>query len=125
MKIRAGFVSNSSSSSFCAFGISLGENAGEVFKGMFQELGLEYDYVEDINGYESVENMIEFALENIPMFSDFTYYGNYESDTIYFGRKYNNVDDNVTFGEFRNNVIEALEPFGDQPHYIEEAWMNY
>jgi len=63
MKIRAGFVSNSSSSSFCIVGFKIKEEDLEKY----QHLSQEYDHEngEYIVG-ESVANIDEYGFEEIP-----------------------------------------------------------
>lgn len=62
MKIRTGFVSNSSSSSFCLVGANIDEYGGEIEK-LAKKFGLEYNKNDD----EYWENMerVQFHLEKL------------------------------------------------------------
>jgi len=91
MKIRNGFVSNSSSSSFCIFGAYLeGDRAKEVdnridndnkFCKQLKDFGFEYFYG-DPNNYDTV---------------------------IYIGKSWDSIGDEETGNQFKNSILENLK----------------
>lgn len=96
MKIRNGFVSNSSTTSFCIYGISS-------------------DSIdEDVDDME--EKIEEAGLE--------IHSG--EEGTKYIGRSWRNIKDNETGLDFKHNIEKTIfDLFGKEKCYtIEEAWYN-
>lgn len=91
MKIRSGFVSNSSSSSFCIYGVSLNDNVNLDF------------LPQDKWGDPEIE--IE-GLE-IHRYSDYGFY---------IGRSWDTVKDDETGAMFKKDVEDKLkEAFKDKP----------
>ena len=119
MKIRNGFVSNSSSSSFCIYGSSFDM---DEFSKLAEKLGLKADAVDDddefdFDEYDAVERACaKFNLEvHMPS----------ESDTFYVGRSLTDIKDNETGKEFKDSVKKNLkELFGRKIdcEYCEESW---
>lgn len=107
MKIRTGFVSNSSSSSFCLFGIEV--TGAEIISAFKDELkkdpkkGMDYiNNPEDINAYELLENLehgLEFAADT-------------EADSYYIGKSPADLKDNETGKHFKTSILEALHKNG-------------
>ena len=133
MKIRQGFVSNSSSSSFCIFGIAL--DLDSSFPSKIQE-----DILAELDKY-SIEKYevsfkelfedddgcaIELAVEKTGLWS------NYNSDfgTIWIGREYSSIKDDETGREFKDRVLLDLgKVFTDDAiesnrGTYEESWYN-
>jgi len=90
MKIRNGFVSNSSSSSFCIFGVCFsGEKANEIealesnaeFNMQLKDFGLELIYG-DPNGYES---------------------------SVYIGKSWDRIGNDETGQQFKNSIAENVK----------------
>lgn len=86
MKIRAGFVSNSSSSSFCIFGTEVDIDAIAEANGIS-----DYDF----------EKKIEEAGLSI----------HYYYDTRYIGREFSTIKDDETGAQFKQSVRDALAAF--------------
>lgn len=82
MKIRSGFVSNSSSSSFCIYGVVL-------------------------KSTEIPENKKNKWAE--PIIGELEFHHCYEDDIYYIGRPWCDIKDNETGAEFRKSVEDTLE----------------
>lgn len=109
MKTRQGFVSNSSSSSFCIFGAYIDPKH-------FESLGKP----EDSEPYEWAESFGTDLLE-------IHFGGDDYDDSFYIGRSWDRIGDDETGAQFkksvRDNVAEALgKPFDCGP--CEESWYN-
>lgn len=107
MKIRNGFVSNSSSSSFCIYGtcVDMDELLEKVKSTSIlseEELERVDELIENDESYEVVE-MLEEKVDGLVFHSD------YENDQYYIGRNWSSVEDDETGKEFKNNVKEELE----------------
>lgn len=111
MKVRHGFVSNSSSSSFCIYGLSLDSvDMSEAIK----NLGLE----ETEDSYEDGENIADaLELEN----------HNVEDYYSYIGAEWASIGDDETGGEFKMRIENKLKKvFGDDIKCgtYEHAWYD-
>lgn len=96
MKIRTGFVSNSSSSSFCIYGCEIDYE--------------QYKKLEDDPLIRSLKHIQRFAM------SDYGYF---------VGREFNSIEDNETGKEFKDSTeraIEALIGKDQEIDIIEQAW---
>jgi len=100
MKIRKGFVSNSSSTSFMIYGICLGDKNMEE------------------------QDEIEEAIEG----SDLAFHRGQCDDDVYVGRDYSSIKDDETGAQFKQDVEEKLKELnllGDHKcGHHEEAWYN-
>lgn len=127
MKIRAGFVSNSSSSSFCAFGLELGEvyETVEFFAKMKGISGEEFEKqleekFDDDNIYDTLyEYLEEFCKDSDLEFESIAEY-------YYVGIPYKNLKDDETGAEFKSRTLENfkkvfLDIKEEDLKYIEEA----
>jgi len=97
MKIRNGFVSNSSTSSFCIFGIFLSDrNMDEDLEKKVEDAGLEF------------------------------LYGPSYPDSVYIGRSFSSIKDDETGGQFKDDVREKLKALGipGTAQLCEEAWYD-
>jgi hypothetical protein len=126
MKIRQGFVSNSSTSSFCIYGVSL------EYKDLFDlavRLGFDtkkespkdrsleyqnyerYDLMEYINKQETIQ---------VQCFSA------YSGDYYYIGREFKSIGDKETGARFKKSVEDELDELDidKSPKVIEEAWYD-
>jgi hypothetical protein len=114
MKVRLGFVSNSSASSFCIYGAAF-EN-DEVKK----MLGIKDDEsVEDDDGDYGI-------VEKLEKKTGLTCGGwGADYDTFYIGRSYDTLKDDETGKQFKESVEKKLkELFGKKVkcEHMEEAW---
>jgi hypothetical protein len=104
MKIRNGFVSNSSSSSFCIYGTFM---RVEKFKERLNESGLSEKLSEDdITEMEEYGDRY-FLNKIISENSNLEFYQDEESD-IWIGKSWYNVGDDETGNEFKNSVKTEL-----------------
>jgi hypothetical protein len=93
LKIRDGFVSNSSSTSFSIYGINIdGSKLRSLLCG-----GPEEDFPDDDGIYELLEN-----LEGLNTYHD------YESGGAYIGLPWDSIKDNETGKEFKNRVHDLI-----------------
>lgn len=98
MKVRTGFVSNSSSSSFAIWGASFGtDELLEVIKN--QLTTEEYEMIKEQG--ESLKNV--WSVDNLEMYED------YERQRIYIGRSWSDIDDDETGKQFKDCVQEKIE----------------
>lgn len=105
MKVRNGFVSNSSSSSFCIYGASMDlSELVEKVKGLNL---IEEDELERLEENEDLYEVAELVKEKIGLSS----YQDYENDTVWFGREWSTIDDDETGKQFKENVKSKLELF--------------
>lgn len=111
MKTRTGFVSNSSSSSFCIYGICMNEES------IMEDLKLEGELGNDI--------AYDFLCKNLP--KGWTVTWGPECEEMYIGRNWISVKDDETGLEFKESIKFILEElFGKKINCRthEEAWMN-
>lgn len=107
MKIRMGFVSNSSSSSFCIYGASI-----------------EFDDVGKLLGTDGFD---ESVLDEKLQGTGLEYHTISELDVLYIGREWSKIGDDETGLQFKNSVKQKLKDiFGKElkVRTIEEAWKN-
>ena len=106
MKIRNGFVSNSSSSSFCIYGASVDMN--ELLEKVKTTSLLTKEELEKVNECIEIDDPYE-AIEIIVEKCSLVYHVDHENDTYYFGRDWSSVADDETGREFKDNVKEEIE----------------
>jgi len=99
MKIRQGFVSNSSSSSFHLYGVEMDRNE---FQKMILDKGLTTQDELDKLGLDEVLWSAVQGLEGICISA---------WDAVYFGRFYSYIGDDETLKAFKENVEKALKEF--------------
>lgn len=121
MKTRNGFVSNSSTSSFCIFGIAVEQdeflrNLTDQAKAAFGSADLE-----DVDWYD-----IEHALSQAGLTQSLEFWRPDYDSTIFIGRRFSSIGDDETGAQFKAKVIAEVgammnvkaSKFGT----LEEAW---
>lgn len=114
MKVRLGFVSNSSSSSFCLAGVrfddldELLEAATAGFKKRLVESGLPVreDYADDDEHYEALCDSDPCAI--VRSTTGLHALGFLEEQPIYIGRDFTTIGDDETPRRFKADVKDAL-----------------
>lgn len=94
MKTRLGFVSNSSSTSFCIYGIYLTESQIDTMLIPLMDYNYKYDDMED---------------EIRKRFSDYHVYYDYEGRDVYIGKSWNDMKNDQTFGDFKESVRNGIK----------------
>lgn len=138
MKIRFGFVSNSSSSSFCIFGTSMSKN--EFLKIISENKEIMSKFMEDQKEYFNSEwltdhdnNMMEALSDYDDIFEYLGKYMNnleihapYDFDYVYIGRSFTSIGDDETGASFKKNVKENIDKYFDneQCKTISKSWYN-
>jgi len=153
MKLRRGFVSNSSTSSFCIYGVSMDQAdfisrfkalAPEVVDKAVREHIEKYfnkDGEDNTTG-KNTEDLIEFIVEvegvnylinevlcykNVLPGGVFVQTGSYYDNYVYIGVSPSDIKDDETGAEFRQRVTDAIKKItgqGFKPGYIVEAWRD-
>jgi len=112
MKIRNGFVSNSSSSSFCIFGIYSETKTYEALKKAVTEEGsAEESEEEEIEDYEIVEKVSEKA--------KLSYHSS--DDGYWVGKSWCTIGDDETGRQFRDKIIDSFVNASGLPREQVEA----
>ena len=108
MKIRQGFVSNSSSQSFCIYG------AAPSFEDMEMFLPEEIDKTDENWKYEIDWNEHEGKICEV-FGKEFSFYFDYECDDFYIGRSLETLKDDETGKQFRESVEKKCEEVFKKP----------
>lgn len=119
MKIRTGFVSNSSSSSFCLYGIytdSLTEN-----KKLIQKL---IETEDNINTTEEAEEVLAYDWYSAEKILGEIHCIDY--DGFYIGESWASIKDDETGAQFKKRVEEKLKEYfpNKQCSTFEKAWRD-
>lgn len=116
MKIRNGFVSNSSTSSFCIFGAFI---SSEEMRNAIEQIDAEYKF-ED--GGDSVYEMAEFLEEKLDLKCSVLP----DTDGACFGRTAQSLKDDETGLQFKQSVQSIIQKYfpNIQCCWNEEAWYD-
>jgi len=102
MKVRTGFVSNSSSSSFCIYGAQFSyDEINEILEEIGKNPKNKNGYEEDIGAW------LEY--EDPSVFPGLTIYHCYDSEQIYVGREWSYIGEEETGNQFKTNVENKLK----------------
>jgi len=119
MKMKHGFVSNSSTTSFCIYGASF-ENE-EITK-FLEKNGVEHPDDDHVGELEELDKFKEAFLEvHCGPDSDYGDYG------IYLGRSFDSIKDDETGKEFKESIEKNLSEFFGRKvkcSCIKEAWRD-
>lgn len=139
MKIRQGFVSNSSSSSFCIYGITVDEDEvkealiakgateDELSDGLYEYFdSWSYDYKKR-EGKLTAEDIAEQEDKFFQPGDGFDYHNPHDYGEIYIGVEWSSIGDDETGSQFKDRIDAKLtELFGKEISCstLEEAWRD-
>lgn len=124
MKIRTGFVSNSSSTSFCAYGASVSEDK-------LIEVYNKYKKIKEKCKYRDIYLLLDEILENYKGLPQDSIIYNYTECELYIGRDYQSIGDGETGKEFKESTSKSLKELFDidecyhMNHVIYDSWLHY
>lgn len=126
MKVRMGFVSNSSSSSFCIYGAFLEDDKIETPE--FLEFMV--DHIDDVESIEKAKETLEEDRDDVlwqletPL--GLEYYCIDGDDGVYLGDSWSHVKDDETGRQFKDRVEAQLKKIWPDVKCttLEEAWRD-
>lgn len=117
MKTRSGFVSNSSSSSFCIYGVCLtGNEVRNAYADIEPNIEESKTTTKDKCSYDICDAVASYC--------GLEYVWESECDICYLGEYYQNADENQTFGQFKKSVKDKVSKVTNQlpSHIVEELY---
>ena len=122
MKIRLGFVANSSSSSFCVFGAAIDDSV--MIEAMVKAGCLTQQEADDENVYVS-ELLENEKVEKLFTELGLTFTCDYDNNVTYIGREFTSIGDDETGKEFKTSIKKSLKKvFGDVEVETHEGEIN-
>ena len=106
MKIRLGFVSNSSTSSFCIYGVRTGsEEIKNIIKDFncVKNIDLNLDEWEWKIDWEEIKSQIIEALGR-----EFSFFFSLDNCFFYVGRELSSLKENETGSQFQTSVVDVV-----------------
>ena len=97
MKVRTGFVSNSSTTSFMIYGCAIDRSE------LIELLGLEIEDEDDC--FDELDSALSKALKK----TDLVFHLPYEWDSVFIGKSWDTVGDKETGGDFKRSIEAAIE----------------
>jgi len=122
MKIRTGFVSNSSSSSFCIIGLDTNQSTFELAKKIALAENKTFDFdVEDFD-YEKCSDLSGSKSDG----DVFEYYGNYEDCELnYIGIGIRSFGDDMTINEMKKDIQSKIKKLTNEEIDINKIRLIY
>ncbi len=120
MKIRRGFVSNSSSCSFCIYGVSI---EPQKLCEKLIENGIELTETDKEDICDWFEDKSNKLTENLKI----QYGPEYGEGDLYIGKEWANISDDQTGAEFKKEIEEKIEKLigkDTKCFTLEKAWRN-
>lgn len=112
MKIRNGFVSNSSSSSFCIYGAYF--EMGDLIERVKKMNLLTEEQLEEMEESEEWYDIDNFLSEK----TELEIYSDYENECFWIGKSWTSVGDDETGRQFKDGIeTEIAKLFGDGLDY--------
>jgi hypothetical protein len=132
MKIRVGFVSNSSSSSFLMYGVCL--ESSELREFFSNNIKKNPDSLPEyarklLEGIEIDEDSASEIAETVAdmLGKDYNYNAGPEGENFYFGRSWCSVKDDETGKQFKSSIEKDLKKFFGKDIKVsthQEAWFD-
>ena len=129
MKIRTGFVSNSSSSSFCLYGVSSENIDVDATIEKIKKIGIKIADSEDIDDLDELDlrDLFEkdYRTGKTPTGSKYIEYHNAGDDYFYIGRSWLDLKDDETGKQFKDKVKEELDKYVVYTHKPDSVMDSY
>jgi hypothetical protein len=109
MKVRSGFVSNSSTSSFLIYGLYF-EDMKKLAEILAEKFAEQLEELDDFDDYEIIEELMEhvYNLYKVQFFR-------IDKEGYYIGRSWSDVNDDETGSQFKNCVKQGVKDLlGDE-----------
>lgn len=131
MKIRQGFVSNSSSTSFMIYGTTVDiyeliTKYEHYYDEFLLDGGLSKEEIKEMNKEEKedyVDNAPREFVEFIERKENILVYACDEEHTVYLGKEASDCPDDMTIGDWKQQIRESILPFTkNKCDWIDACW---